>query len=79
MPVISTRTKVNSGEITFPWIGKSIYKTKALIVLFSDPTHGTVIFSEQDSHLIGYHKDDWKIEEFENYEGTITLSNQGDN
>ena len=58
----------------FPCLGLS-RKTSDLIVLFIDKSKGTVLTPVSEDHYLGEFKDDWNFNDFEIYEGDLTLSN----
>ena len=51
-----------------------LMKSDDIIVLFYEASKGTVL-SENDVWSLGHHSTSWDIEQFSDYEGTITLKN----
>jgi len=67
--------KVDKEKIPkYPYLG--VYSIdKDFIVLFNEEDCGVVIFSNNLYHDLGIYRKDWDEEDFEKYEGEITLSN----
>lgn len=57
-----------------PYPKLMISKDGDMIVLFARKNHGTVLWDEEVEP--GEHSTVWDMDQFEDYNGTITLSNQ---
>jgi len=68
-------TEVKPQPIKYPWLGilKSSSITK--VVLFTSHREGTVVYSNDSFDSVGTYITGWAIENFEKYQGSITLSN----
>lgn len=75
MTVVSTVEGVECDEREYPWIGVMA----GTYVLFSANGVGTVIAdtSEAGDCEVGHHDDDWDIDMFERFDGSIRLANEG--
>ena len=62
------------AERPFPKLMISI-RNKTIIVLFSSPTEGTVIHSKDNYHPLGFHSQKFESGYFEDFEGSLILSN----
>lgn len=72
MPIKSKRT----SNPNFPDRPKMlIHEEYEIVVLFTSYKNGVVVHSEHDNFPIGYAYADWKMKEFENYYGTVTIQN----
>ena len=55
----------------YPWIGTNA----EIVVLFYKPGIGTVI-GEGNHYLLGFHKDDWNMSQFQDFTGGLTMKNE---
>jgi hypothetical protein len=65
--------EVQQKENEYPCLKRSKYD-KNYVVLFCGPEKGTVVFNPTGSDL-GHYISGWNEENFEKFNGTITLSN----
>lgn len=56
----------------FPKLMKSI--EAGYVVLFSSPEHGIVVYSPLVSPAIGHNSTHWRMDKFQDFYGTITLT-----
>lgn len=66
-------SKTSTVPISYPKLMKS--KAYAHIVLFTGHKMGTVMKTSV-YHSVGYFSDTWAMDGFEDYEGSITLTNE---
>jgi hypothetical protein len=70
------KTKLDLGrnpkEKEYPYLG---YFTSEQIVLFTSPNTGTLLWSSNDKHKIGYWSDKWSEIVFEVFKGSLNLTN----
>ena len=52
-----------------------VSKTTDLVVLFNKDKEGIVLNPDNEWPLTGFKESDWEMESFENFRGTIELSN----
>lgn len=57
----------------FPKLMKGV--TTSVIVLFTKEKEGTVVNGDGSIYKTGHHSDQWAFSRFEEYHGTVTLSN----
>lgn len=73
---MKVEVKESSKKAVRPFPKLMISKqNKTTIALFCTPTKGTIIQSMYKLHHVGYHSSDFDSERFEDFEGSITLSN----
>ena len=67
--------KDKDKNLTFPRLMR--YKTADIdfIVLFTSKEVGIVIQKNSSDYDIGYHRNDWYMPDFEDYDGEVVLSN----
>lgn len=60
------------------WIPKYPYlgNLDKIVVLFTGPKTGTVVYTEEDSTIIGQHGNEWNEHIFKKHLGKIILSNE---
>ena len=59
----------------YPWLGIAYNDLDHIVVLFNKDSIGTIVYSTSDSDTVGYNYDYWNMEDFTEFEGSITLSN----
>lgn len=64
----------NIKKRKYPWIGKSI-DDSSIIVFFNEHKKGTVLNSTVSHFCGGEYSENWNMDFFESFTGTITLSN----
>ena len=73
----STLTQQPKPKVTYPCLRK--LKTRNMIVLFFCEGKGTLMYDELDlsegGPTVGGYSESWADEVFEDYTGTVTLSN----
>lgn len=62
---------VPACAIPFP----KLMQSRDMVVLFQEPDKGTVIESATPGFACGKHDDTWIMSEFEDFQGSVTLSN----
>lgn len=63
----------NTSDKGFPKL--MIFHDKSFIVLFNNRDEGTVVYCNDGVHDLGYYSVTWSTELFEDFNGTIELSN----
>ena len=73
---MKVEVKENSmkAERPFPKLMINIYNG-ITIVLFSNPSEGTILQSMAGNNPVGFHAQSFESSDFEDFEGEITLSN----
>jgi len=72
------KSKINLGENIsndYPLLKQVETGSDKLIVLFTKEEAGVVVFSERKIQPIGYTSSEWMEADFNNFTGTIELSN----
>lgn len=59
----------------YPWMGIVYNDLDHIVVLFSKDSIGTIVYSTSNSDTVGYNCNYWNMEDFTEFEGSITLSN----
>ena len=60
---------------SYPCLKEAISGMGKIVVLFSEPSKGTIIWSDRKSQTVGKHNDTWAECSFDAFNGTIELSN----
>lgn len=74
------KSSINKTSGTYPFLGK--YKADTpdtfFVVLFIEPRTGVVVYTEGDNPAweIGFYSSTWVMSCFEEFTGTVTLSNK---
>lgn len=74
------KSSINEIPDTYPFLGK--YKTdipdSSFVVFFIEPRKGIVVHTEGNNPAwkIGFHSSTWVMSCFEEFTGTVTLSNK---
>ena len=71
---VEVKESSKKAERPFPKLMVS-KRNKTTIALFCTPTEGTIIQAVFKQHPVGYHSFGFASECFEDFEGSITLSN----
>lgn len=69
---MKSKLECKDNEINFP---KLMISSKDLIVLFTEPEIGTVVFSSNGLHSVGEHYEGWLMPNFKDFNGVVELSN----
>jgi hypothetical protein len=75
---MSVRSQVdrNPSSRSLPFPKLMISRTNDLVVLMTAPGHGTVVGVGSSTWFEGDHKTSWMTEDFDDFQGTVTLSNE---
>lgn len=73
MSIQTVVTTVAPSEIDYP---KLMRTKEGLIVLFTKWGGGIVIVPKAEVHYIGFISQDWYMDDFKDFTGTITLQNE---
>ena len=68
----STLNTDSSKSISYPCV---MISHSGVVVLMGEPAHGTVI-KEIGNYVVGYYSEGWCMEDFNLYNGTVTIENQ---
>lgn len=69
---MKTKIKYKENETKFP---KLMISPNNLIVLFTEPEIGTVVFCQHGFHNIGTYEENWLMQNFKDFDGIVELSN----
>jgi hypothetical protein len=73
--MIKTSVKENFGKTDFPKLMKYTGRDSNFVVLFSSAGLGMVVESQDDERPVGYYDDEWCINRFRDFHGSVTLEN----
>lgn len=69
---------IKNGESTtnsYPCLKEATSVKGKIVVFFSEPSTGTIIWSDRKNQTVGRFSQYWEESEFQSFNGTIELSN----